>query len=180
MALRAVHVVLAVVAVSMSVEHVVGYQERPEEDMSVGTASDGELKLGHYGDYSDWVKKYHLGKHVPFHATKREAAKETSVQFHHTHKEPSAAPPAQFARDVKQAEGQPVSKPEKKRSSPPVSKKAKKEAKKKAKKKSTEAEPSVADELESELNSLEHKAAGSNDGTTVQQQVAHKEQQKPE
>ena len=38
--------------------------------MSISTGSDGEVRMGHYGDYSDWVKKYHLGKHVPFRATK--------------------------------------------------------------------------------------------------------------
>merc|ERR1711865_1245955 len=39
-------------------------------DMSVTTDSDGEVTPGRFGDYSDWVKKYHIGAHHPYHATK--------------------------------------------------------------------------------------------------------------
>merc|ERR1711939_810026 len=38
-------------------------------DTGVDTNTDGEMKLGRYGDYSDWIRKYRIGPHHPFHAT---------------------------------------------------------------------------------------------------------------
>merc|ERR1711907_866046 len=139
MALRTLHVLLAVVAVSVSVEHVAGYMEPPEEDMSMSTGSDGEVRMGHYGDYSDWVMKYH-------HTNK--VAKVASV------------PPSSQAKQVAKKAEKPVKKVKVKT----VKKAAKQtktahKAKKQSAKKVKEAAPSVVDELESELSGLEHKAA---------------------
>merc|ERR1719428_2763800 len=35
----------------------------------LGVDTDGETKAGRYGDYSDWMKKYHIGPHHAYHAT---------------------------------------------------------------------------------------------------------------
>merc|ERR1719498_147392 len=177
MALRTLHVLLAVVVVSVSVEHVAGYMEPPEEDMSISTGSDGEVRMGHYGDYSDCVKKYHLGKHVPFRATKQEASKGTSVQYHHTNKVAKVAsvPPSSQAKHVAKKAEEPVKKVKVKT----VKKAAKQtktahKAKKQSAKKVKEAAPSVVDELESELSGLEHKAAAPAHKAAPSAKMVHK------
>merc|ERR1711865_252082 len=48
-------------------------------DMSVTTDNDGEDKAGRFGDYSGWIKKYHIGAHHPYHA---KALGEHKVQQH--------------------------------------------------------------------------------------------------
>jgi hypothetical protein len=176
------HIVLAVVAISMNAEHVFGnqYQERPEMDMSASTGSDGEVEAGHYGDYSDWVKKYHLGKHEPFHAKELEPETHTPAQspkaapkVEQAHVDHPAKPAAVHNKPAKAAQAPvKVEQPkqakqaskEKKVKQPAEAKQAN-HAKKEEHAKKAKAAPSVADELESELDSLEHapKAAASTD-----------------
>jgi hypothetical protein len=186
-----VQLLLAVFAVSISIEHVVGDESSErvmraghdyDLDMSATTQSDGEEKIGHYGDYSDWVKKYHLGKHHPFHATKEEVGKPISIQYHGTHKAKQQVAPSApkkvvaahpkakkaFKAEVAKAEAAKAEKPEVAKAAKPEAvhdgAKAKKhkakakKAKKAASLSKKQPEISAADKLEAELNQLEHKA----------------------
>eukprot|EP00656_Telonema_subtile_P047302 TRINITY_DN5423_c0_g2_i2.p1 TRINITY_DN5423_c0_g2~~TRINITY_DN5423_c0_g2_i2.p1 ORF type:complete len:1042 (+),score=397.56 TRINITY_DN5423_c0_g2_i2:171-3296(+) len=173
---RCIHGLLAVIAVSVSVEHVLAAQdgvalhrsghEEFDQDMSGAADNDGEAKIGHYGDYSDWVKEFHLGAHVPAHATEPIAPKEhqrakvvSAPKKHRVQKEraPKAVEPVVKAKE-EHAKKAPVSqKSAKKQAKAPAAKVQ--EPKKQAAPAKVAVPADPADELEAELEQLEqHKS----------------------
>merc|ERR1712166_1135848 len=141
-------------------------------DMSVTTDSDGEVTPGRFGDYSDWVKKYHIGAHHPYHATK---VGEHKVRHHkasstapaHVAKPAAAKATKKVAAKVEKSsrctEDVAVEKPAEQK----VSEEKESQHTKGAAKQDAAVLPDPADALEAELAKLENSSADDDVQTSV-------------
>jgi len=132
-------------------------------DMSVTTDNDGEDKAGRFGDYSDWIKKYHIGAHHPYHA---KVLGEHKVQQHKASgaapadaAKPASATTAKAAVETPKASRSTVTSSTHRKATSHSKNTESRHTEHASKHDETAVAPDPADALEAELAKLEHSSA---------------------